>query len=110
MDINKVFATGLPRNDAFSLKPVRLQERLKIDFKTIIVWYPTYRQNESRDIDLAGNTLPLIHDEKMADQLNEVAKNNNVLIIVKPHFAQDTALVKKLNLSNILLIDDSFFN
>lgn len=104
-----VFATGFPRNDVFSRPVKSLNQVLGEHYKKIIIWYPTYRQNASHSIDLHGSSLPLIHDEKNAQALNDVAHANNVLIIIKPHFAQDVSQIKKINLCNIKLIDDSFF-
>ena len=109
MDINKVFTTGFPRNDAFAKPPIDLEEKLGVHYERIIIWYPTYRQHKNGLIDTKGNALPIIHDEEKARQLNETAKQSGVLIIIKPHFAQDTSLIRDLKLSNIMFIDDSFF-
>ena len=55
------------------------------------------------------HALPIIHDAETAKRLNEVAEKNNVLIVLKPHFAQDLSYIKDLGLGNIRFIDDSFF-
>ena len=44
-----------------------------------------------------------------ARKLNEVARKNNVLLVVKPHFAQDISYITDCNLSHIRFINDSFF-
>ncbi len=106
--LKQVIPSGFPRNDVFSRPPKDLRSIFG-SYEKIIIWYPTYRQNANRSIDLVGNSLPLIHNKKNAVQLNDIAKKNNVLIVVKPHFAQDVSLIKKQRLSNILLIDDGFF-
>ena len=41
--------------------------------------------------------------------LNEIAKQKNILIVIKPHFAQDTSYLNLKELSNIVFIDDDFF-
>ena len=46
----------------------------------------------------------------IAERLNLVARENNVLIIVKPHFVQDNSLFSVIDMSNIWMIDDSFFD
>ena len=53
--------------------------------------------------------MPIIHDVAAAQQLNQWANEKNVLIVLKPHFAQDLSQIKNLHLSNIRYIDDSFF-
>ena len=106
----KIVPLGFPRNDILTNINIDLKKLFKnCDFNKVIVWYPTYRQNRNATVKLSGSTLPLIHDPESAVQLNEVAKNNKVLIVLKPHFAQDLSYVKKSELSNILFIDDKFF-
>ena len=105
----KVYATGFPRNDVFAKPGKNLNQIFGWKYKKIIIWYPTFRQNKSHSIDLSGSSLPLIHNEDNAVLLNKTAKENKVLIIIKPHFAQDVSVIRNLNFSNIKLIDDSFF-
>lgn len=109
MDIDRVFASGFPRNDVFSRPPIDLRERIGVPNNTIIIWYPTYRQHIAGNIDIKGNALPIIHEEEHAKKLNETARQNDVLIIMKPHFVQDTSMIRDLKLSNIRFIDDDFF-
>ena len=107
--IERTVALGFPRNDVFS-KPARnLNQLFDKSFNKIVIWYPTYRQNVEHTVDLHGSSLPLIHDERNAKRLNNTAKKNNTLILVKPHFAQDITQIKQMELSNIIFIDDSFF-
>ncbi len=106
----KIFSLGFPRNDVLvsahrDLKPLFPE----CEFEKAVVWYPTFRQHKNGYTTGANNALPLIHDEEKATALNECAKQNKVLIVLKPHFAQDVSYVKNLNLDNIKFIDDSFF-
>ena len=41
-------------------------------------------------------------------EVNELAKELGILIIIKPHFAQDVHYIRNLELSNIRFIDDNF--
>lgn len=107
--VENTVALGFPRNDVFSKPAKDLKKLLGKTYNKIIIWYPTYRQNLDHSINLAGNSLPLIHEENNANQINEVARRDNVLIVVKPHFAQDVTQIQKLELSNIFFIDDNFF-
>ncbi len=109
-DINKMVALGFPRNDAL-LKYQKLPQNLfETKYDKIIVWYPTFRQHKGGGkLTASQNALPIINDIEKAKALNELAKQKNVLIVLKPHFAQDVAYIKDLSLSNIRFIDDSFF-
>lgn len=109
-DIDKGVALGYPRNDAFSMAELDLHKYFDVDFNKVIVWYPTFRQNHG-DISASDSSiaLPIIHDDKQAIAINETAKNKKVLIVLKPHFAQDLDYCKDLNLEYIKFIDDDFF-
>lgn len=109
-DVNKFIALGYPRNDVLLEKPVDIKTALNTNCKKIIVWYPTFRQhiNGKKKTD-SSHALPIIHNVEMAKQLNDSAKMNDVLIVLKPHFAQDLSEVKDLKMSNIRFIDDGFF-
>lgn len=106
---NKMVALGYPRNDALTNVRVDLHRVIDKNFSKVIVWYPTFRQHKKSKNPLSGNSLPIIHDAEKAQKLNEVLKAKDILIVMKPHFAQDVSYVKDLHLSNIMFIDDSFF-
>ena len=108
-DKSKLVALGYPRNDAFYGPDVDLNTMLKRQYAKVIVWYPTYRQHAAGGSKLTQNALPIIHDQEKANALNEFACQNNVMIVVKPHFAQNLSYITDLGLSNIVFIDDSFF-
>lgn len=106
----KIIALGFPRNDILTTANADLKEIWKDkDFEKVIVWYPTYRQHKNGSTVSAGSSLPIIHDSEQAKSLNETARKNKVLIVLKPHFAQDLSYIKEMQLSNIIFIDDSFF-
>lgn len=107
-NMSQVFTAGFPRNDVLT-KPVDVKKRLGLSNQKIIIWYPTYRQKKDHKVVTTQNALPIIHDEENAKKLNEVAKNLGILLILKPHFAQDTSMIRDLRLSNIRLINDDFF-
>ncbi len=109
-DKSKFYPTGLPRNDLLTNHEVDIRKMLHTDCEKIIIWYPTFRQHTT-DADNLKNqtTLPIIHNIDSAIQLNEFAKKNNILIVLKPHFAQNLSYVKDLNLSNIKFITDDFY-
>ena len=105
----KMVSLGFPRNDLFAQPPQNIKEMLGTDCAKVLVWYPTFRQHRNGITAGSGKALPVIHDGAAASRLNEVAKQQNVLLVLKPHFAQDVSAVRDLNLSNIRFIDDKFF-
>ena len=106
---SKMFSLGYPRNDVLTQPPIPIREILDTQCKKVIVWYPTFRQHQNGAKISAGNALPIIHDADAAQALNDWAKQMDVLLVMKPHFAQDLRYIKDLGLSNIRFIDDAFF-
>jgi len=106
----KIFTLGFPRNDVLVSAHRDLHPLFPdCDFEKAIVWYPTYRQHQNGGVVSGGSSLPIIHDSDAAEKLNALAKEKRVLLILKPHFAQDVSYVKDMGLSHIRFIDDSFF-
>lgn len=104
---NKVLGLGFPRNDALISSSYDVHSLL--GYEKVIVWYPTFRQHKSGKVTGSNQALPILIDLENAENLNEFAKEKNVLLVIKPHFAQDVSYIKNYNLSNIKFIDDSFF-
>ena len=108
----KVIPLGFPRNDVFCEKVRTAKDYFsdKADIKKVVVWYPTFRRHKSggKSTDCSYD-LPLIHDMSTAEALNDFAKKHGILLVLKPHFAQDISNIKDLGLSNILFINDDFF-
>ena len=101
---------GYPRNDDLFCSPLNLGKLLGVEAGKFVAWYPTFRQHKGNMFKTAGsNQLPLLHNEEVAASLNNYAASKNMVLVLKPHFLQDTAVVKNLKCSNILLIDDDFF-
>lgn len=109
MHPEQVFGLGYPRNDVLTQPGRDLHGILPGDFRKAVVWYPTFRQHKNGQKTGTGNSLPVLHDAAAAVKLNEIARECGILIVVKPHFAQDLSYIKEYDLSNILFIDDSFF-
>ena len=108
-DRNKTVGLGFPRNDVLAQKPARIKAMLGTDCSKVVVWYPTFRQHNCVKYTTVRNPIPLLDDLQCAQKLNEAAKSADVLIVIKPHFAQDTQYIREMNLSNIRFIDDGFF-
>lgn len=108
-DIDRCIATGQPRNDIFATTNIDLHKYFNEEYNKLIVWYPTFRQHKTGGRTGSKNALPILHNTQMAFELNEHAKKEKVLIVVKPHYAQDVSYIKDNKFSNIIFIDDSFF-
>ena len=106
---DKTYPLGFPRNDALTNADIDIKSLFpELTFEKAVVWYPTYRQHKN-GFSVSADMLPIISDEETAIQLNKTAAENKILIVLKPHFQQDVQYVKKLNLSNLIFIDDEFF-
>ena len=104
----KTVGLGLPRNDDLVGPHVDLQKLFNTNARKVVVWYPTFRQKTTMKF-TETSSLPLIHDSELAKELNEYAKAHNILIVLKPHFAQDVSYITDYHLENILFINDEFF-
>ena len=106
---NRMLPLGLPRNDMLLNTEIDLHTVFpERSFKKAVYWLPTFRQHTNVNISVSSITIPIIHDADICIKINEIAKENDVLIIVKPHFAQDISLIEKTELSNIVFIDELF--
>lgn len=108
-DPKKMFALGYPRNDILTQPAADIKKMLQTTCSKVIVWYPTFRQHRGGLTAGSGKALPVIHDTQAAAELNAWAKKQDVLLVLKPHFAQDVSAIRDMHLSNLRFIDDSFF-
>lgn len=100
---------GFPRNDALLGEKTDFHYLFKdYDFKKIIYWMPTFRQHKNVSLSHSSISIPIIHDESIARRVNDKAKECGVLLVVKPHPAQDVSLIKTMKMSNLVFIDDDF--
>lgn len=108
-DIDVFHAVGYPRNDQLTAPKRDLHGCLEGDWKKVVVWYPTFRQHKNGLKTESSHALPVIHDGEKAARLNDLAGKLGILVVLKPHFAQDVSYIKDLGLSNIRFISDEFF-
>lgn len=110
VDVNKTYALGYPRNDALINGKRNISQFFpQNENERIVVWYPTYRQHKNQTACVQADAIPLLHNKSDVILLNKIAKDNGVLIVLKPHPAQDISKLKIYNLSNIKFIDDTFY-
>lgn len=79
------------------------------NFSKVIYWLPTYRQNRWGDPFHSDISMPILYTENEAKQLNACARDNDVLMVVKVHPAQDLSKIQEFNLSNVIFIKNEFF-
>ena len=106
----QVVCTGLPRNDLLfysydSLHRLIPEHR---SYKKIILWVPTFRQHQNKTrLDCTHDYplgLPILNSSEEAEAVNRVLKEQEVLLVIKPHPAQNLEVIQALDLSNIRYI------
>lgn len=96
---NKVILTGLPRNEL-----ILLGKKKDInDFNKTIIWLPTYQERVNNELFFGFGKLEL-------QKINSILENNNTILILKPHPYEKINKNELLGLSNIKIIDDTFFS
>ena len=108
-DIKKVIPLGLPRNDVFTKPVIDIKKLLNTTCSKIIVWYPTYKQHNSGMKTGSDKAIPIIYNKNSRLKLNNELQKRNIMIVIKPHFAQDLSFICKQDLSNMKFIDDKFY-
>lgn len=107
--LDRTIALGYPRNDILTKAPRDVKALFpNRSFEKIAVWYPTFRQHKNGHT-ATQKAIPFLGDEVKAAELNALAKENGILIVLKPHFAQDVSKIKACDFSNIVFINDDFF-
>lgn len=107
----KMLPLGYARNDLLFGDKLDLNKYF-IDsvFNKAVYWMPTYRQHKNGKYKPSSIAFPILYDEEIAKVISKKAAEDNVLIIIKPHPAQDMSRIQKLNLSNLVFIDNHFLS
>ena len=108
LEKDQVIPLGLPRNDDISKYKVDLRQVFKADFDKVVIWLPTFRQHRSGSKTGSNHAIPLLWDNKNIKTINDTCSRLHILLVIKPHYAQDVSFITELNTSNILIIDDDF--
>ncbi len=79
---------------------------------TYIIWMPTYRQHTRADSLRIENNfplgLPVIKSVEQMAEINEFLKENNTILYLRPHPAQDISVMKLDEMSNIIIADNKY--
>lgn len=119
VDKKKIITTGFPRCDELFKDNRNLIEVYpEMEREKTIVWFPTYR-NHKAFADKSNNTynmkirfpfgVPCINSKKELIELNNLLSENKILLVIKLHPAEEASNIKKLDLSNLKLINDAIF-
>lgn len=100
---------GYPCQDIFFTKSVNEYSKISIKtFEKYILWMPTFRRSNGNRNDSTEDLpfgIPLLKNEEMFNELNEMLNKKNILLTIKIHPSQHPDTYKKLkNRSNILVI------
>ena len=110
---NKILNLGLPRNDDLFSKSKDINSLFKNkSYKKIIIWLPTYRQRVNKGSNLSMDNsfelgLPVIYNVENLKEINNLLKKLDILLVLKPHPAQDLSLIKAENLSNFVILTNN---
>ena len=110
-DVNNIniLTYGYPRNDVlFKSSENDAPIFGDYNYSKIIYWLPTFRQKKYDRISYSDISVPFIYNSEIAKKINHAAKKNDILIVLKPHPAQDVSNIKIDNMSNIVLIDNDY--
>lgn len=107
---SKIRILGFPRNDfLFEEKNSISKLGLNIDmYKKIVIWMPTFRRQKNSDRNDSGTNkrsdIPIINTDAEWSRLEQLLSNMDILLIIKPHPAQDMKYIRNMNSNNIKVI------
>lgn len=113
----QIINLGFPRNDDLFSKDKNIRELLFKDkeYSKLILWLPTYRQRVNRNSNLSMDKsfelgLPIIYDVDSLKSINTLLKKLGILLVLKPHPAQDLSVIKTEYLSNFIILTNADLN
>lgn len=116
LSADKVIHTGFPNDDyLFEEKDYRTVMFPDEHFEKIILWMPTFRQNNNKSngvqrIDSEFEFplgLPCLYAKEDCEEVNRVLKEKNILLVLKPHPAQDLSFIKDFQLDHFRVLYDT---
>lgn len=108
----KLIVTGFPRNDFLMETAPQMVKSKKLfsKYNKIFVWMPTFRQSwykgrEDSPLKFKFG-IPIISNLSDMEEINDLLKKKNNLLVIKIHFAQNIKYVKEIKLSNIVFLSN----
>ncbi len=101
--------TGYPRNDYLFEDTDHIKVLYpEASYDKVILWMPTFRKADHSDrVDSTFEMpleIPCLYTAEDCRALDAVLRENNTLLILKPHPAQKLTAIKELGLTNIVLL------
>lgn len=82
--------------------------------KTSIVWMPTYRQHTRKSELRIENSfplgLPVIKTQQQMQEIDDFLGENNCILYIRPHPAQDVSVMKIDEMKNIVIADSDYLD
>lgn len=108
---DKIEVLGFPRND-FLFEDSNYLKKLNIskeDFNKVVIWMPTFRRHKLGGRNDSGADemtidIPIIKNDKDWQSLNTSLLKHKILLIIKPHPAQDLKHFKVATKSNLKIV------
>lgn len=106
----KIQILGFPRNDLLfnNNNCLKLLDINKNENKKVVIWMPTFRRHAKSGRNDTGTNqnsdLPILKDENDIHNLENYLTSKNIIIIIKPHPAQDLSHFKAVSTNNIKFI------
>ena len=111
--MKKIVSLGFPRNDIFQNNYQSLTRMGFEGNEKMIVWMPTFRKNKNSNVsygDVREFGVPLLDSIEKFNEINDILKQNKVVLVIKLHPAEDTKQITIENYSNIVFISDLELN
>lgn len=104
--------TGLPRNDDLFLS-ITDEIKMLTNNKKYIIWMPTFKHHKGgvrNDFGVnTDNDISLLNEDNI-NFLNEILTKEDVLLILKPHPAQDLRFLNLYSKSNVISVTNNQLN
>lgn len=102
---------GFPRNDDLLLNSKIDEVFPEFKGNKIIVWLPTYRKHKNDNSNTYTESiikygLPSINSSKDFENIDKVLKENNTIMLIKLHPAQDRGVIDSFKCNNIKVVTD----
>ena len=107
---DQIVCLGVPRNDQLYCRYDSIRKLVTevSPFKKAIIWVPTFRSAEGgkrKDSSFEFPIgLPIVYSMEQLAQLNDFLNTKDVLLIIKPHPAQDLNIYNDFSFTNILFL------
>lgn len=107
--LDRLIVTGFPRNDYLFEKDSFVEQILpQAAGKKVVLWMPTFRKIDNSDrVDSTFEfplEIPCLYTVEDCQKLDQVLRENNILLVLKPHPAQRLDSIKNAGLTNFVLL------